>query len=156
MLDLLLPPLYRKLAVAVVALLLTLAFYVTRQSLRECRLELAARPLVEEDTVTEVKRGPVKITREKLTHPDGTVSIRQIREIASEERKTHVEHEEKSAVAVSRKRRYVGVAVDPTCHQKPRIAAGLTFFDRLDFGGAWDTRRGVNDGAFQVEARLRF
>lgn len=109
----------------------------------------------------DVRRGPVKITRRTETRPDGSKVVEQTREIASEERHSTVaaetRHQEIPAPPRPSRTRYVGVGVDPLDYARlPRLRAGLTLWERLDAGVAYDARRPVLGGALTLEAAYRF
>lgn len=133
----------------------------------EQRSQLDAKPVVLETRLDErtedVRRGPVTITRRTETKPDGTKVVEQKREVAGEERhiaaSSDVHHEETpvSALAPRARNRYVGVGVDPLNYARlPRLRAGVTLFDRVDLGVAYDARFAPVSGAFQIEASYRF
>lgn len=108
---------------------------------------IAARPLISESAkrATDLKRGPVKVSRKTTILPDGTKTVESVREVASEERHTASEtaRVETPACPAPRrpKTRYGHITLDPGASLTPRAAdAGLTLWDRLDVGGSYDWR----------------
>lgn len=139
---------------------------ITRQQ-RATILALRARPTVEfRDRVVEkrvVVRGPVRIVKEVVKAVDGTLTTRTITDRAAETINTDKDRE-KTRVETpptlppdSARTRYVGLALDPFDRGMPKRArAGLTFWNCLDAGVAWEPRRAPTDGAVQAEIGWRF
>ena len=135
-------------------------------------LKLSVKPEIQSEVkvskteakVKNVKRGPAETFKKKTTTPDGTVIVETTKRLESEEtfedaKGTFDSLEKKSEVPVfapANKRRYVGIAVNPLNHTRPRVSVGLNFFGRLDLGVYYDSQYKFDKGAFGLETRFRF
>lgn len=121
--------------------------------------QLAAKPMVEE-RVKEVRvEGPVRVVEKFVVGPAGACVLdERTTERGATTTTTEAEHEERPICApeYSAHTRYAGLALDPLDARRPRLRAGVTLFDRLDLGGAYDTRFPPLGGALQAEAAYRF
>lgn len=128
--------------------------------------QLDAKPLVEDfkvDARTEdVRRGQVTVRRHTEIKPDGTKTVDSERVQGAveshSEAKTETSHKEIPNGLLARPRtRYVGLGVDPLDYARlPRMRAGLTLWERVDAGLAYDARRPILGGALTLEAAYRF
>lgn len=149
-------------------LVLALVFFVALSKRQhETITALHARPTVEfRDRIVEKRvlvRGPVRIVKDVVKAPDGTVTTRTTTDKAPETVSTdkakevdRIETPPKLPDA-PRLSRYVGVALDPFDHGMPKRArVGLTLWQRVDAGVAWEPRRSPHDGSVQLEITYRF
>ena len=124
---------------------------------------LQARPRVEfVERVVEkrvIVRGPVRIIKDVVKAPDGTITTRTTTDRSAEtvtsDKARDTERTEAPAAAAS-PGRYVGLSVNPLDWKRPRIGAGLAIGAHLDMGAYWDSTRKLNDGAIGAETRIRF
>lgn len=120
--------------------------------------QLAAKPRVEfRDRVVEHKvvvKGPTHVVT--VQAPDGTKTTtvdRAPETISSDKDRDTQRVETPICPAPYRaKTRYAGVALAPDAWDRPRLSLGLTFADRVDVGGYFDTRY----SAFGLESRFRW
>lgn len=146
-----------------------LGFLLIMAGLRIQQLDtlLAARPLVSDHVVDnrteDVRRGPVKKIKTVVTAPDGTKTVTTSTDSGavevhkkSESETSHQEIPIQDPASRARTR-YVGLGVDPLNYARlPRLRAGVTLWERLDAGVAYDSRFSPVAGAFQLEAAWRF
>lgn len=127
---------------------------------------LRARPTVAfRDRIVEkrvVVRGPVRIVKDVVKAPDGTITTRTVTDKAPETTSTD---KDKVAERIETPPqvldapvpyRYIGVALAPLNWQHPRVSAGFALGRHLDLGAYWDSARQLTDGALGAEARGRF
>lgn len=126
---------------------------------------LRQTPTVEfRDRVVEKKvfvRGPVRIVKDVVKAPDGTVTTRTTTDKAPETTVTdnskEVERlEVPPAVPQAIPYRYIGLSLTPTDWRHPRVSAGFAIGRHLDAGAYWDSSRRIDDGAVGAETRARF
>lgn len=140
-----------------------------QEAIGALKAQLAMKPAVEASKHVEkdqkVARGPIKTTKTVVTTPDGTKTATTVKEAGPEtvETATRTDEERREAPVAPpappapRRPRYVGLALDPSDRGMPtRARAGLTLWDRLDVGAAWEPRRPPTDGAVQLEVSYRF
>lgn len=127
-------------------------------TIRSLRATLEARPAIQERVVTRTIQGPTLVKWRTVTKPGGEKVVEKVRYVESRARSNETEHEETPVCEAQRpvKRGYVGFAAGPFMMRATRARAGLTFFDRLDLGGAYDPRFTPSSGAFQIETAFRF
>lgn len=117
---------------------------------------LSVQPEIQEKTVYKIEEGPSRTTKRTITKPDGEKIVEQIREVEHRTVERESDKSEKPVFAPSRGR-YVGLGVDPFDYARvPRLRAGLSIFEILDVGVAYDYRRRLNDGALMCEVAYRF
>lgn len=156
-------------------LLAALAFclaYSKRQgeSIATLRAALEAKPAVQERVVYKDRvvfkrvEGPTRTETRTVIAPSGD---RVIEKVVYKDRVV-VERDSEKAGETARVEtpncppekhlptRYLGLGLDPLRYEKPRLRAGLTFWNRLDVGAAYDTRFAPTNGAAQLEAAWRF
>lgn len=133
----------------VIALLLAL-FLNERRKVAMRDAIIAARPAVEERVQLVRTEAPARVVTKYL---EGKV-VERVIERGERRTETVKEHSERPACPAERRAptRYVGVALAPDAWQKPRISGGLTFADRVDLGGYYDSRY----SALGVETRYRW
>lgn len=147
--------------------ILTFMLWQAGQGLERLQAQLDARPLVTDHKVDarteDYRRGPTKTVRKTVVAPDGTKTTETTREVAAEERHTEAKTETlhtETPIALPQapaRTRYVGLALNPFHYTRPRLSAGLTFWDgRLDAGAYWDSKLPWDNGAFGAETRYRF
>ena len=152
-------------AAVLLCLVVGLLVYIKHQ--QDAITVLHARPTVQfRDRIVEkrvIVRGPVRIVKDIVKAPDGTVTIRTTTdrspETVTSDKDHGIERVETPPVIpeAPRRMRYVGLALNPFDHGMPeRARAGLTMWDRLDLGAAWEPRRPPTDGGVQLELSYRF
>lgn len=151
-----------------IILALAVAFLLAlskRQHERIAALENAPAAVVFHDRIVEKRvlvRGPVRIVKEVVKAPDGTVTTRTTTDKAPETTTTDkakdVERVEvpPQVADAPLPYRYIGVALTPLDWDHPRASAGFAIGRHLDVGIYWDTALRFNDGAVGAEARGRF
>lgn len=127
---------------------------------------LRGAPTIEfRDRIVEkrvVVRGPVRIIKNVVKAPDGTITTHITTDKAPETATTDKAKEAERVEIPPRvpdaplPYRYVGVALQPLDWQHPRVSAGFAVGRHLDLGAYWDSARRLNDGALGAEARGRF
>lgn len=135
----------------VVALALLCALFMNeRRKVAVRDAIIAARPAVEDRVQLVRVEAPVKVVTKYL---EGKV-VERVIERGERRTETVKEHSERPVCLPERRAptRYVGVALAPDAWQKPRISGGLTFADRLDVGGYFDSHY----SALGLESRYRF
>lgn len=145
------------------ALLLS-AMAIVRQQ-RGTIIALRGRPTVQfRDRIVEkrvVVKGPVRIVKDVVKAPDGTITTRTTTdkgvETTNVDKAKDVERiETPPQVPDSPPYRYIGLSATPTDWHHPRVSAGFAIGRHLDAGAYWDSARRFNDGALGAEARARF
>lgn len=145
------------------ALLLSLMAIVRQQ--HGTIAALRGRPSVElKDRIVEkrvVVRGPVRIIKDLVKAPDGTITTRTTIDRAAETVTSDKDREKERIEAPPQvldalPYRYIGLAATPADYRHPRISAGIALGRHLDVGGYWDSARRLNDGALGAEARAHF
>jgi len=124
---------------------------------------LQRRPQVEfVERVVEkrvIVRGPVRIIKDVVKAPDGTITTRTTTDRAAEtvtsDKARDTERTEAPAASAAPSR-YVGLSANPLDWKRPRIGAGLALGAHLDVGAYWDSTRKLDDGAIGAETRIRF
>lgn len=148
---------------AIVVLSTGLAIAVWRVD--ELEKALAAKPKIITETEVETKivtvEGPERIVEKIVEKPGGERIIERVIEKEATRTETGTEAKAVRSQTPTGKldlpRRYIGLAIDPISRfDKPRFRAGLTVWNRLDLGVAYDTRFPLNRGGAQIEAALRF
>lgn len=126
---------------------------------------LRARPTVEfRDRIVEkrmVVRGPVRIVKDVVKAPDGTITTRTTTDKGIEttnvdKAKDSERTETPPQVLDAIPYRYIGLSAAPEDWKHPRVSAGFALGRHLDAGAYWDSARRINDGAFGAEVRGRF
>lgn len=127
---------------------------------------LEGRPAVTDDVktkvVTRLVEGPVRVVVKTVVAPDGTRTTEKTLERASREKDTGRESESHHvevppALPRSSRTRYVGLGIDPLNYARlPRLRAGVTVWNAVDVGVAYDSRFAPTSGAFGIEAAYRF
>ena len=132
----------------------------------ETIVALRQAPTVEfRDRIVEkrvVVRGPVRIVKDVVKAPDGTITTRtttdKAPETVSTDKAKEVERVEvpPQVPDAPLPYRYIGVALTPLDWKHPRVSAGFALGRNLDVGAYWDAARRFYDGALGAEARGRF
>lgn len=152
-------------ALCALCLALLLVVWGLMQHIGKLNATLAAKPKVEYSKQVVEKKvvvaGPERVVEKIREVPGGERIVERTiyRDVVRTETGTDTNVDRKEApvgLPATRKSRYVGLGLDPLAPEKPRLRAGLTFWDRLDLGAAYDTRFAPKSGALQAEASFRF
>lgn len=147
-------------AIIGLALLALLLASWTRRGEKISALEaqLAAKPRVEfRDRVVEKKvvvKGPTHVVTVVAKDGSKTTTVDRAGETVTSDKNRDTQRVETPICPAPyrAKTRYAGVALAPDAWDRPRLSLGLTFADRVDFGGYFDTRY----SAFGLESRFRW